>query len=67
MFNNEKLRRIEEDVEKLMRIEELVKDYKDIDADYGTVKYNLEHESFYQITIDMRDVLSTIKKIIEVL
>ena len=56
-----------DDKEKLKRIEELVEDYKDIEADYETVKYNLGHESFFQLASDMTDVLSTIKKIIEVL
>ena len=56
-----------DDKEKLRRIEELVEDYKDIEADYETVKYNLGYESFYQLASDMTDVLSTIKKIIEVL
>ena len=55
------------DKEKLRRIEELVEDYKDIEADYETVKYNLGYESFYQLASDVTDILSTIKKIIEVL
>jgi len=56
-----------DDKEKLRRIEELVEDYKDIETDYETVKYNLGYESFYQLASDMTDVLSTIKKIIELL
>ena len=56
-----------DDKEKLRRIEELVEDYKDIEADYETVKHDLEYESFYQLASDMTDVLSTIKKISEVL
>jgi hypothetical protein len=56
-----------DDKEKLKRIEELVEDYKDIKADYETVKYNLGYESFFQLASDVTDVLSTIKKIIEVL
>ena len=56
-----------DDKEKLRRIEELVEDYKDIEADYETVKYNLGYESFFEVASDMTDVLSTIKKISEVL
>jgi len=56
-----------DDKEKLRRIAELVEDYKDIETDYETVKYNLGYESFYQLASDMTDVLSTIKKIIELL
>jgi hypothetical protein len=55
------------DNEKLKRIAELIEDYEDVDADYETVKYNLGHESFFQLASDMTDVLSTIKKIAEVL
>jgi hypothetical protein len=54
-------------VEKLEQITQLVEDYKDIEADYETIKYNLGHESFFQLASDMTDVLSTIKKIAEVL
>ncbi len=56
-----------DDKEKLKRIAELVEDYKDLDIDYETVKYNLGQESFFQLASDMTDVLSTIKKIAEVL
>jgi hypothetical protein len=56
-----------DDREKLKRIAELVEDYVDVSADYETIKYNLGHESFFEVASDMTDVLSTIKKIIEVL
>lgn len=56
-----------DDREKLRRIAELVEDYKDIEADYETVKCNLGHESFFAVACDMTDALLTIKKIIEVL
>ena len=56
-----------DDKEKLRRIEELVEDYKDIETDYETVKHNLGYESFFEVASDMTDVLSTIKKISEVL
>ena len=56
-----------DDKEKLRRIEELVEDYKDIEADYETVKHDLEYESFFEVASGITDILSTIKKIIEVL
>ena len=57
----------ERNVEKLEQITRLVEEYEDVDADYETVKYNLGHESFFQLASDMTDVLSTIKRIAEVL
>jgi hypothetical protein len=56
-----------DDKEKLKRIEELVEDYKDIEADYETVKHDMANESFYEVASGLTDLLSTIKKIIEVL
>ena len=56
-----------DDKEKLRRIEELVEDYKDIEADYEAVKHDLEYESFLEVASGITDVLSTIKKIAEVL
>lgn len=63
----EKNERAGHNAEKLEQITRLVEDYDDVEADYETVKYNLGHESFFQLASDMTDVLSTIKKIIEVL
>lgn len=56
-----------DDKEKLRRITELVEDYKDIEADYETVKRDMANESFYEVASGVTDILSTIKKIIEVL
>ena len=56
-----------DDREKLRRIAELVEDYKDIEADYETVKYDMANESFNEVASGLTDVLSTIKKITEVL
>jgi archaellum component FlaC len=56
-----------DDKEKLKRIEELVEDYKDIETDYETVKHDMANESFYEVASGVTDILSTIKKIIEVL
>lgn len=57
----------EQNAEKVKQITQLIEDYVDVSADYETVKYNLGHESFFQLASDMTDVLSTIKKIAEVL
>ena len=56
-----------DDKEKLRRIEELVEDYKDIEADYETVKHDMANESFLEVASGITDLLSTIKKIAEVL
>lgn len=44
-----------------------MEDYKDIEADYETVKYDMANESFNEVASGLTDVLSTIKKIIELL
>jgi DNA-binding transcriptional regulator GbsR (MarR family) len=56
-----------DDKEKLRRIAELVEDYKDVEADYETVKCDMANESFYEVASGITDLLSTIKKIAEVL
>jgi len=56
-----------DDKEKLRRIAELVEDYKDIETDYETVKHDMANESFYEVASGLTDVLTTIKKISEVL
>ena len=56
-----------DDKEKLKRIAELIEDYVDVSADYETVKHDLANESFYEVASGITDVLSTIKKISEVL
>ena len=56
-----------DDKEKLRRIAELVEDYKDIETDYETVKHDMANESFYEVASGLTDVLTTVKKISEVL
>jgi DNA-binding transcriptional regulator GbsR (MarR family) len=56
-----------DDREKLRRIAELIEDYKDVEADYETVKHDMANESFYEVASGITDLLSTIKKIAEVL